>query len=406
MTTTLAIQQTAVRPLIKPEPRSPISIRSATERDLAFIDALQKKHSKMVGFASTTELQGHIDQQTALIAEEVRDQRSEVTDDKSDGVTGSLTSDFRPLSSVPVGYCLYKDRYFKREDCGIVSQLNVLPGSQRGLVGAALIQAMFERVPYGVRLFCCWCAQDLEANHFWEALGFVPLAFRAGSRGKEHGGRRKDGRVHIFWQRRVRRGANGEPDEVPGYPYWFPSQTSNGRLGEARLVLPIPPGSHWSDAMPCVLPGVLPGVPGEKSEIRGQKSEIRDQRRRKPKAKTAAPRAPGARPSQGLWFAPPPGSAPPPEMSLEKPKRQKPPRQKNDPKLIAAARELRDRYLEELNSGVALLPGGCGKYDVSRPGTLAAGSGGTGVPPVQISSPTGQRPVPPWNSEAPLLAAA
>jgi hypothetical protein len=38
---------------------------------------------------------------------------------------------------------------------------------------------------------------------------------------------------------------------------------------------------------------------------------------------------------------------------------------KNDPKLVAAARELRDRYLEHVNADAgALLPRG--KYDVSR----------------------------------------
>jgi hypothetical protein len=46
-----------------------------------------------------------------------------------------------------------------------------------------------------------------------------------------------------------------------------------------------------------------------------------------------------------------------------KPRRAPKPRQKNDPKLVSAARELRDRYLEHINSG-ALLPQG--KYDVSR----------------------------------------
>jgi hypothetical protein len=37
----------------------------------------------------------------------------------------------------------------------------------------------------------------------------------------------------------------------------------------------------------------------------------------------------------------------------------------HDPQYIAAARELRDRYLEEVNSD-RLLPGATGKYDVSR----------------------------------------
>ena len=45
----------------------------------------------------------------------------------------------------------------------------------------------------------------------------------------------------------------------------------------------------------------------------------------------------------------------------------KEPRKKtrNDPKLVAAARELRDRWLEEVNAGAAMLVGN-GKYDVSR----------------------------------------
>ena len=54
-----------------------------------------------------------------------------------------------------------------------------------------------------------------------------------------------------------------------------------------------------------------------------------------------------------------------------KPKREK---QKNDPKLVAAAREFRDRYPNEVNSGRMLLASN-GKYDVSR--QLAAASAST-----------------------------
>ena len=38
-------------------------------------------------------------------------------------------------------------------------------------------------------------------------------------------------------------------------------------------------------------------------------------------------------------------------------------RQKNDPRLVAAARELKDRWLEQLNATPLI---GHGKYDVSR----------------------------------------
>jgi len=41
-------------------------------------------------------------------------------------------------------------------------------------------------------------------------------------------------------------------------------------------------------------------------------------------------------------------------------------KQKNDPRYVAAAQELRDRYLEQINSGAILPPAAQGKYDVSR----------------------------------------
>src|SRR5204863_4888089 len=91
----------------------------------------------------------------------------------------------------------------------------------------------------GCRLYCCWCAQDLEANRFWESLGFVPLVFRAGSRGKK--------RVHIFWQRRIVAG------DVTT-PYWYPFQTSAGAIRQDRLVFPIPPGVHWRDVRAVSVP--------------------------------------------------------------------------------------------------------------------------------------------------------
>src|SRR3954453_3877142 len=117
--------------------------------------------------------------------------------------------------------------------------MNVLPGGQRGFVGATLVKALFDRSAYGCKLYCCWCAQDIEANHFWESVGFVPLAFRAGSEKKR--------RVHIFWSKRIREGDTTTP-------WWFPSETKGGSMMEDRLVFPIPPGTHWSDAKPIVLP--------------------------------------------------------------------------------------------------------------------------------------------------------
>ena len=354
MSTGLVLHHGESHALIRPEPRdgAGVSIRAAVERDLTFIDALMKKHNKMVGFASMSELKSHLEQGTALIAE--HGERAE-----------------------PIGYCLYRDCYMKHEDCGYVSQLNVAPHRHRGLVGAALVKAMFERVNWGVRLFSCWCAQDLEANRFWEAMGFVPLAFRSGSRGKAQGGNRKKTRMHIFWQRRVREGDD--------YPYWYPSQTNGGRMGEARLVFPIPADRHWSDELPMVLPGI--DLNAEMNALPEAPKEKKPRTRKVPVPVPPVPKNSFGK--GGLRFAPPtpPTPAPGTPSAVEaKPKPKRPPRvkQKNDPRHLIVAREVRDRFLEEINTG-RLLPSGCDergavaqKYDVSR--QLAAASELQSVP--------------------------
>jgi len=302
---------------IAPIPRSPVTIRAAVAADLPFIDGLQKLHTRQVGWMPTKQLEGKIAAGHVLIAEEPSPQ-------PSPGVPGE---------GVRVGYCIGHDQYFKRDDVGIIYQMNLVPAKQRGLIGATLVKAMFERAAYGCRLFCCWCAQDIAANYFWESLGFVPLAFRAGSREK--------GRVHIFWQRRIRAG------DVTT-PYWFPSQTSSGSIREDRLVFPIPPGTHWSDAKPIVLPGAVTDEP----------KQLPTPRQRKAKRVPAI--SPSCISAGGLRFA-----APKAEVVEEKPKRGPKQKVKNDPRLIAAARELRDRWLERVNSG-QYLPQAAGKYEVSK----------------------------------------
>ncbi len=342
----------------RPLPNVNVTIRPGVMSDVPFVDSLQKMHTKQVGWMPTAQLEGHIAGGNVLIAEErhegteARRHEGEPTDDGTHSVPSSLRA------SVPIGYCLFKDRYFKREDVGIIYQLNVAPGKQRGLIGASLIKAAFERSAYGVKLFCCWCAQDIEANHFWESIGFVPLAFRAGSRGKTDGGARREGRVHIFWQRRIRAGDTQTA-------YWYPSETSGGALRENHIVLPIPPGTHWSDAKPVVLPGAgVPGFPGvEMNTQKALEGESEKKQCRRPAKKVAAPIRKNTASAGGLRFAPLP------EPKAEKPakpagaKREKREKQRNDPKYIAAARELRDRWLEQVNAQPLV---GQGMYDVTR----------------------------------------
>lgn len=319
-----------------PKARLEVTTRVAVAGDIPFIDMLQKMHGHMVGWFPTKQLEANIEGEHILIAEDE--------------------------AGNSVGYCIAKDQYMKRDDVGIVYQLNVLPLRHRSLIGATLVKATFDRAAYGCKLFCCWCAQDIQANFFWESIGFIPLAFRTGSRAKQ--------RIHIFWERRIR-----DNDDVT--PYWFPSQTSNGAVSEDRLVLPIPPGTHWRDAKPVVLPGLPAPQPNLPKTLPG--GALVKPRPEQPKV-TKAQAAAIARSKSKVLGGVPAGKAAvitrggvkyidradaPTEVEQPKPKKPRAPRQKNDPKYVKAARELRDRYLEEVNVG-RLLPGACGKYDVSR----------------------------------------
>jgi len=192
----------------------------------------------------------------------------------------------------------------------------------------------------------------------------VPLAFRTGSASKQ--------RIHIYWQRRVR----GD-DTVTAY--WFPSQTKSGAIQQERLVLPIPPGTHWRDAKPIILPGItieppqpltLPGGmpvrprPEQPKYSRAQKAAIQRSQsahlKGVPLGKKAVITASGIRYVNRTDYVPETDA---PEGMEPRPKPAPKPRQKNDPKLVAAARELRDRYLEQINTTPLLSQG---KYDVAR----------------------------------------
>jgi hypothetical protein len=37
-------------------------------------------------------------------------------------------------------------------------------------------------------------------------------------------------------------------------PWWFPAKTDAGAMGADQIVLPIPPGKHWSEEMPILMP--------------------------------------------------------------------------------------------------------------------------------------------------------
>ena len=309
-----------------------ITVRPGMLADVPFMDKLQKLHTREVGWMPTAQFEGKIKLGHVLVAES---------------------------AGTPVGYVLGNDQYFKRDDLGIIYQVNVAPTRHRGLVGATLLRAQFERSAYGCKLYCCWCAQDIEANRFWEAMGFVPLAFRVGSKTRGKGG---TPRVHIFWQKRINQG-----DDVT--PWWFPSKTDGGALRADRIVLPIPVGTHWSE----VVPVAMPGEEAAKALPAARRSAAK-------KAKPVEARRTVR--SNGMSFdVPKPGVTPAAETAVvraePKAKREK---VKSDPALVAFARELRDRWLERVNETPLL---GVEKYAVSRAMTGTANQVAPTLPTAQ-----------------------
>jgi GNAT superfamily N-acetyltransferase len=363
--TDLIVNAMQVQPIAL-QPRIDINIRPATLDDFEYIDALQKQHSKMIGFMPRKSFESHIGKGFILIAEEVASDRPSAVSDQQEADRRPLNADrgasaachMPHASAVPMGYCLARDQYMKRDDVGIIYQLNVMPLRQRHLIGASLVKAVFERAAYGCRLFSCWCAQDIRANWFWESLGFVPLAFRTGSRAKQ--------RIHIFWQRRIR-----ENDEGPtATPYWFPSQTTGGAVAEDRIVLPIPPDTNWRDAKPLVLPEI-PGVDRlvEDADDDGSDDAANaapQRRKRRPKRLSTEEKRNSH--AGGLWFPPAPTADD--AQAPSSTRRTKRVRWKYHPKYVDAARELCARYLEQVQAGHCLpeaaMDAECGKYDVRR----------------------------------------
>ena len=307
---------------IVPSPEG-IVVYPADKFDLSVIDKLQKAHSNELGFLHTAALEGKLANGEILVAREAASKRF-------------------------AGYVIGSDTYFKREEVGVIYQMAVHETYRRRQVAALLLRELWASWPRGVKLCCAWCAQDLSANRFWEAMGFVPLAYRNGSEGK--------GRVHILWQARTTAG-----DETP---WWYPSLTGQGAMREDRVVLPIPLDQHWSETRPAVLPTAPPprakaaeaepfaGVPrkfadGVTEDDQGRL--WRDGRRLMTHAMLRSHLGIG----EHALYTVPEGV----ELVAELPKpKGKKAKRTHDPKIQRVVRSLRDDWLEHINRNGLLLP--------------------------------------------------
>lgn len=73
-----------------------------------------------------------------------------------------------------------------------VYQVCIQYDAQRRLHGAQLVGKLINKAEAeGYERISCWVADDIPANEFWQAMGFVKVAEREGGK--------KRGRKHIGW---------------------------------------------------------------------------------------------------------------------------------------------------------------------------------------------------------------
>jgi hypothetical protein len=167
------------------------TVRLAVPGEWTFLDRLQRRHHAAVGFLSRAALEHAIDRQRVLLVTE---------------------------NGEPAGYLYGKAAYHRRADVAVIFQAAICYDARRRLLGTALVEAFAARLAARVAQLCLWCAADLDAHLFWSALGFVPVATRAGAR--------RTGRTHVLWCRH----AGG------GGPFWIPDATRGGVMREPRAV--------------------------------------------------------------------------------------------------------------------------------------------------------------------------
>jgi ribosomal protein S18 acetylase RimI-like enzyme len=361
------VERSVVEPSAAMVAKLPITIRLATEADLPLIDKMQKAHSKELGFLPTQALVGKVKLGQVLVAEV--DSGELIVDRQEQAGGASLSALNQQRSTVLVGYLIAADRYFKRDEVGYITQINVLPEYRRHLVAAQLLQYQFDRSATGCKLYCCWCAQDLKANEFWESMGFVPIAFRNGANGKGKKVAGKAGRlpgkagrlpgkagrlprVHIFWQKRIRPGDTTTM-------WWYPSQTGGGELREDRLVFPVMPGTNWREVEAIVLPEEE--LNGDRCNLLEEKVAVKRVVKRVVKKVVEVQERPPHVHKGGFWFARKEEREVEVEEEVEV--MEATPKVKINPRLLELARELRDQWSDRVAGQIA---SGRGKHDVVK----------------------------------------
>ena len=212
--------------------------------------------------------------------------------------------------------------------------MNVLPGQQRGLVGATLLKAMFERARTGASCTAAGVRRTSRRISSGSRWGLCRWRFGRGAR-RRH-------RVHIFWQKRIRAGDTTTP-------WWFPvADEWRERFGRIDSCCRSRRGCIGAMRCPGPVSWRLPEAdhsPGDKSQVANKttKRETRKSQNRRSRTMATLP---------GLRFSNSPETA---AAAKEKPPAREEARRRRTIRSWWPRRELRDRWLERVNADPALL---------------------------------------------------
>lgn len=125
------------------------TIRVATIADRQFIIDLQKKFSDQLGFLTTVAIDYYLEKGLVTLAQE---------------------------NDCPAGYILTAGYSLTSKLMRPIYQSAVCLDAQRGSLGTQLVAAVERNaVASGQRAMTLWCAEDIEAKHFWKSQGFVQI---------------------------------------------------------------------------------------------------------------------------------------------------------------------------------------------------------------------------------------
>lgn len=193
------------------------------------VDSLQKRFNREVGFLPMCALEGHLKRNRISIGFE---------------------------NDEPAGYILVKENYLRDPEHAVLYQCAIEYDARRHLLGSALLEHAISLCPRRTRVASAWVAQDIDANFFWEACGFAPVAARKGSVSHR--------RVHIFWQKVLGTGSALRHGSGPGGRGQkgdalskIPEATRGGLMREKRAVIRIDANDEgWKDLSPEDFPEV------------------------------------------------------------------------------------------------------------------------------------------------------